>query len=296
MNDLTGMFEDSADLEERIGYASQLLKQAADETGVDLDSLSEEDLSGMLTELVTEGAGEGGGHGGEGGQEGGGGGEGGEGGGGGEEGKTASEITVADVALEITKRAAAQGVDLSEVDPDVYGEIFDKVASEMADPEFAEEQQKWAAQAANMDELGRVAARGFVDEINKLAADKDDDDKKDKDEDDDDEVDIKVKKAALKEKAKALAAGARAVGGRAGNSLGRAERRISESVGRGTSKNKTQNFEAMQNRGRKVIGGAAGASVATGAAAHHRSKKAGLEDAALVADAIEVLRAAGYDL
>lgn len=294
MNDLTGMFEDSADLEERIGYASQLLKQAADETGVDLDTLSEEDLSGMLTELVTEGAGEGGDHSGEGEQEGGG--EGGEGGGGGEEGKTAAEITVADVALEITKRAAAQGVDLSEIDPDVYGEIFDKVASEMADPEFAEEQQKWAAQAANMDELGRVAARGFVDEINKLAADKDDDDKKD--EDDDDEVDIKVKKAALKDKAKALAAGARSIGGRVGNSLGRAERRVSESVGRGTSKNKTQNFEAMQNRGRKVIGGSAAGvgAVGAGAAAHHRSKKAGLEDAALVADAIEVLRAAGYDL
>jgi hypothetical protein len=287
MNDLTGMYDDSSDLETRLEAASHLLKQAADEQGVDLDSFSEEDLSNMLTEIVSD-QGEGGGEGGD---------EGGGDAGGGDEGKTASDITVADVSFELTKRAAAEGVDLSELDPEEYSEIFDKVAMEMTNPEYVEEQQKLAEQIDTMDELGRIAARGFVDEINKLAGDDDDD------EDDEDKKKRRAeafgeKKAAIKDKAKALYEGAKAVGGKAVNKAGRAERRVSEAVGRATSKNKSQNFEQMQNRGRKVLGGAVGVGAAgTGAGVlATRKKKASLEDAALVADAIDVLRAAGYDL
>ncbi len=153
MSDLTGMFDGGTDLDLRLEQASILLKQAADEQGVDLNSFSEDELAGMLHDIATEEGGNGGEQYAEGGDE-----------------KTASDVTYADVSLELTKRAAAEGVDLSQLHPDQYNELFDKVAAEMTDPEM----QKWAAQVSQMDELGRVAARSFVDEINKLASYEDD--------------------------------------------------------------------------------------------------------------------------
>lgn len=299
-DDLTGMYDDSSSLDQRIEIATHLLKQAADEQNVDLDDFSEEDLSNMITEMVSEDGDQGGEDDGD--YEGQG--DGGEGG----EGKTAGDITVADVALELTKRASAQGVDLSDLDPDVYSEIFDKVAMEMTSPEFVEEQQKLAEQIETMDQLGRIAARGFVDEINKLAADDDGDHRRHRrhDDDDEEEVDIKVKKAALKDHARKAWNAAKGVGGKtvnaarsAGARVANAERSASEHVGRRTSRQMgPQTQEAMRSRGRKVMGGVGGTLALTGggAAVHGRRKKASLEDAAAVADAIDILRAAGYDL
>lgn len=172
MNDLTGLYDDGTDLDSRLEQASYILKEAAAQEGVDLNQLSDEEVSGMLANIVNDDAGEGGGDYDEG-------------------GKTASDITVADVSLELTKRAAYEGFDLTSLHPDDYEELFNKVAEEMVDPYYAEEASKLAAEEERMDYLGRCAARGFADEIDKLAADKDDDD-----DDDEDEVDVKVKKAA----------------------------------------------------------------------------------------------------
>jgi len=168
MNDLTDLYDDGTDLDSRLEQASYILKEAAAQEGVDLNQLSDEDVSGMLANIVNDNDGDYGG--------------------GEYEQKTAADITVADVSLELTKRAAYEGFDLTQLHPDDYEELFNKVAEEMVDPEYAEEAEKFAAQAEQMEELGRVAARGFADEIDKLAAEKDDED-----DDDDDE---KVKRAA----------------------------------------------------------------------------------------------------
>jgi hypothetical protein len=165
MNDLTGLYDDGTDLDSRLEQASYILKEAAEQEGVDLNQLSDEDVSGMLADIVNDDSGEGGES----------------------EEKTAGDITVADVSLELTKRAAAEGFDLTQLHPDDYEELFNKVAEELVDPEYAEEAQKLAQDEARMEHLGRIAARGFADEIDKLAAD---------DEDDEDEIDVKVKKAA----------------------------------------------------------------------------------------------------
>jgi hypothetical protein len=282
MNDLTGMFDASMSLEERVETASYLLKEAAEAEGLDIEDLEPEEIDNLVTTMVN--GGEEGGEG-EGSSEGGG--E--EGGGEGEEGKTASDLTYADVALEVSKVAAAQGIDLTELDSETYSEIFDKVAEFLVNPELQkqaeEEQQKWAEQAEQMDALGRVAARGFVDEINKLAAD-DDDERKErkKDDDDDDEVDIKVKKAALKEKVKAIASGAKNFGGRAARAVGNAERAAHKQVGRATTLRDADSVKGHVSRGRKVTAGAAGTSAAVigGKKLHDRSKKASyVEEAAL---------------
>src|SRR3954470_17052401 len=114
LQDLTDMFA-SPDVESRIEAATYLLKQAADEQGVNLEDFSEDDLSEMLTDIATTGESDN------------------DNGGGYDEGKTAGYgPSVAEVALEITKRAAYEGIDLSEFDADDYAEVFDKVAADMS--------------------------------------------------------------------------------------------------------------------------------------------------------------------
>jgi hypothetical protein len=81
--------------------------------------------------------------------------------------------TVTEVSLELNKRASAEGINLAEVTADQYEAMFSKVASDMIeehavanDPEL----QKIAAQEELFEHFGRIAARGFHDELNKLAA------------------------------------------------------------------------------------------------------------------------------
>lgn len=284
MPDLTNMYEDGTDIEARIEQAGFQLKMAADAKGIDLNSFNNDELSSMIADMVIdddsgqqqqqgEGEGEQGEYGDQQQYEGGD-----EGGEYGEEGKTA-ELTYSDVSHEVTKRAAAEGIDLSQVDGDVYDEIFQKVAMEMSDPGYAEETQKLAAQEGYMDYLGRVAARSFCDEINKLAAEE---------EDEDDDEDKKEKKAAIKEHAKAFLSKVRGGEARASERIGRALRSAKSQTGDGAA-------VARKNRivGRSAVGGGAAAAGAGGAYARHRSKKAELEEVAL---AIDVLRAAGYPL
>lgn len=292
MNDLTGLYDDGTDLDSRLEQASYILKQAAAEEGVDLNQLSDEEVSGMLANIVNDEAGEGGYEG----------------------GKTAGDITVADVSLELTKRAAAEGLDLSQVDPGTYEELFNKVAEELSDPAYAAEAQKFASDAAYMDELGRIAARGFADEVDKLAGDDDDEDEDDK----------KVKKAALM--LKFAAEGKAGIFKRTGDSIkkhwGKArdsERTFSENLGRrvhggGRSGDKRPNqlairaaepsggSAALSNKhrrtGRAIVGAGAGTAAAGGTYAatrggDGRKKKASIDELAF---AVDVLREHGYDL
>lgn len=296
MNDLTGMFDQGTELDARLEQAGYILKQAADEEGVDLAEYSNEDVSEMLANIMdNDGAGAG------------------EGGGDEYEGKTAADITVADVSLELNKRAAAEGFDLSQLDAGTYEELFDKVASEMTDPYYHEEQQKWAAHAENMDQLGRIAAQGFVDEINKIAADEDDDD--------DDDEDKKIKKAsyllkqAIYEKVRtpgvreSLRGAATAAGRKIKGGVNRAFERVGnkaiDTAAGEKGMHQVSSVARRQQLGRRVTGAAAGGTAGVGAAAYGgkrlmdkgegkgRKKKASLEE---VAYAVDILRASGYDL
>lgn len=283
MADLTGMFDEGTDLDTRLEAASHLLKAAADEQGVDLNDFSEEELSEMIGDIADDDGDQDSGDGEEG-------------------GKMASgELTVADVSLELNKRAAAEDVDLSQLDSDQYRELFDKVAQEMSDPYYYEESQKFAMQAANMDELGRVAARGFVDEINKLAGDESDD------------IDYRMARAidVVKEAAWGRETARKAWEGT--KNLGRKLHKWEQTQhgrlggvirGKEKSRGDLAEFGPKNTRvGRMVTGGtaAAGAAGATYAARRGgknshgggRRKRASLED---IASAVDFLRAEGYDL
>lgn len=281
MNNLTGMYEEGQELDDRILAACQTLEKIAAEEDVDLGSMSQEDLQDMISHVMESGASgpnndNGGGEGGEDGH--GAGGEGAEGAEGGSEGdKAASAISTLDVVMELNKRASAEGIDLSQWSREDYEAAFEKVAAELSDPE----QQKVAAVYAQMDELGRVAARGFVDEINKLAADDDKEKAKKDDDEDEDDAEMKVKKAAAKEK---ILAGAKALGAKArqvGSAAAGKEKSLHQGLGKRVLPNAAS--ETQRNVGRGLTGGAA-AGAAGGAYTFKKSrdkKAAYLENAAL---------------
>ena len=258
MSDLTGMYDDGTDLDSRLEQASYLLKQAADESGVDLNEFSEDELSDMLGDIAEDDDDDDDGDDDEDDddyEEG---------------GKMASDLTVADVSLELTKRAAYEGIDLTELDPGDYHELFDKVASEMTDPYYYEESQKLAAQAQSMDELGRIAARGFVDEVNKLAA---------MEEDDVDyrlgrAQDILLKQAGIKDWASKGWSKAKELGSRAANWERTQHGRLGGVIrGKKRSSGDLAEFGPKNTRmGRIATGGTAAAAGGGGYALHRRGK------------------------
>jgi len=158
----------SPEIDIELNAAADLLQKVAQDAGIDLEALPEEGVAELLHDILstnkTAGA---------------------------EPVKTASaetatetaapaarELTAVDVSLELTKRAAAEDLDLATLTPEEYKHVFDVVASEMSDPTYGEkiaEAEKVAQELAHMDEMGRVAARGFYAELNKLAAEDDDD-------------------------------------------------------------------------------------------------------------------------
>lgn len=84
-----------------------------------------------------------------------------------EEPKTAGYYvpTVADVSLELSKVAAANGIDLTAVSKEEYEAAFNKLASYMSDPHYHEQMAK----VAEWDTAGRLMARAFHDELEKQA-------------------------------------------------------------------------------------------------------------------------------
>lgn len=98
-------------------------------------------------------------------------------------------VTVAQVAQELHKIAAASGVDLTTLSKEQYAAEFDKVAAAMQDPAYLEKRAEMEQKIAEADMLGRVMAASFHDQLSKLAGDmppwmggKKDGDKSDKDE------------------------------------------------------------------------------------------------------------------
>lgn len=135
-------------LDNSYDIATQILVKTAEEEGIDLNELSDDEIQELLSDIreeVSDRADESGGE-------------------GGEEPKTAG-LTTADVALELSKVAAANGIDLSQVSREEYAEAFDKLASEMSNPHYWETQEK----VAEADFAGRVMARAFNDELEKIA-------------------------------------------------------------------------------------------------------------------------------
>jgi hypothetical protein len=81
-------------------------------------------------------------------------------------------VTFADVAVELGKYAAANGIDLGQVSREAYHEAFDRMSAAMVSPEFAAEKQAAAemeAKLAEADVIGRQMARSFMDEQAKIA-------------------------------------------------------------------------------------------------------------------------------
>jgi hypothetical protein len=180
MDDIREIFEkDTAgtDLDAELAVAAEVLEKVAAQQGVDLNSLSQDQIAELLVELMpSKLAAEDEEH-----EE-------------HEKKETMAEekkeeerkkkagiasphgipntVTFADVAVELGKYAAANGIDLSQVSREAYHEAFDKMASAMTSPEFAAEKEAAAemeAKLAEADVIGRVMARSFMDEQAKIA-------------------------------------------------------------------------------------------------------------------------------
>lgn len=170
MDDMNEIFSRAtdADLDVEMAAAGELLQKIAEQEGIDLSQLSDEDVAELMVDLLPKTAADEGEH--ESARE--------------EssedrkekkkkeEAKMASQITFADVAVELNKVAASEGIDLDALDRSEYHELFDIVAESMQDPEYMENkvaQDEATAKLAEADALGRYMARAFMDEQEKIA-------------------------------------------------------------------------------------------------------------------------------
>ena len=157
MDDPTDIFASTPDdLDVDLANAGVLLQKLAAEQGVDLNALSDVDVADLLTDLMP-----------------------------GEPAATApetqkesamadttttapqipNELTYADVAAELAKVAAAEGIDMSGVSREEYHEAFDALATRMTTPEFAAEktaEAETAEKLAEADLIGRQMAASFI--------------------------------------------------------------------------------------------------------------------------------------
>lgn len=167
MNDIFNQATD-ADLDTELAAAGELLQKIAQQEGIDLSQLSDEDVAELMVDLLPKTAADEGEH--ESARE--------------EssedrkkekkkeEAKMASEITFADVAVELNKVAANEGIDLNGLSREQYHELFDIVAESMQDPNYMENklaEDEASAKLAEADALGRYMARAFMDEQEKIA-------------------------------------------------------------------------------------------------------------------------------
>lgn len=301
----------SGDLDQDLANAGHVLQKLAEEEGVDLNSLSDADVAALAMELLptqghaqtTQ-----------------------------ETRKEASamstetetqtqipnEPTYADVAVELSKIAAAEGIDLATVSREEYHEAFAKVAEMMADPTYgekvAEEEEKLAAAYAQ----GVRMADGFLDRLKEA---EDEDEKKKDEKKDDDEGKKEAARAVgaaihhAKDKAKKLLGKGVGAAVRAGEKVregasaaAKAERGFHEGVGKGHAKGLSMAIAKRSKgtpaerlatgrtmAGRAVTGGAAaGAAGAAGAGyAAGRSKES--FDLAALEVAQDIARDMGFD-
>ena len=169
MDDMNEIFSRAtdADLDVELAAAGELLQKIAEQEGIDLSQLSDEDVAELMADLLPKTAADEGEH--ESARE--------------EssenpkkkkkeEAKMASDVTFADVAVELNKVAANEGIDLDSLDRAQYHELFDIVAESMQDPEYMENklaEDEANAKLAEADALGRYMARAFMDEQEKIA-------------------------------------------------------------------------------------------------------------------------------
>jgi hypothetical protein len=141
--------DSSGDLDTDLVNASLVLQKVAADEGIDLSLLSDEDVAGLLVDMLPKE-------------------------------KTAhlsnvepepkeesqnmstpNEITVADVAAELAKVASAEGIDLNEVSREEYHEAFNALAAQMSDPSYVEQAEKVAEARA----YGAQMAEGFLEKL-----------------------------------------------------------------------------------------------------------------------------------
>jgi hypothetical protein len=199
-----------------------------------------------------------------------------------------AEPTYADVAVELAKIAAAEGIDLATVPREDYTQAFSDLAEKMADPEYGRAKQAEDEKLAAAYVQGQRMADGFLDRLKEA---EDEDEKKDKERKEEEgkkEAGAAAFFRGAKEKAKAHAG---KLVGKADKHVQRAGERLLNVVGAGGEK-------ASPSLKRRTAGGAAAAAAGTaaagGAGAHHMRKKSSLDDAALVV-AHELAREMGYD-
>ena len=151
---MSNMLEGIVDDNETALYeeAGELFVKLAEEEGVDINSLTEAEIGEALTELVHSGAVT--------------------------AVKEASEagyyeeagITYADVSHELAKVASEHGYDLSELSSEEYNTLFANMAETMSDPGYAEKVAAEQEKIAEADQIGRIMAHSFTDELEKLAS------------------------------------------------------------------------------------------------------------------------------
>lgn len=157
MDDMNEIFSSATqgDLDVELAAAGEMLQKIAEEQGVDLNELSDDDVAELMVDLMPKAASDGGYV--------------------AEAGQGSSipgELTFADVAVELSKRASDEQIDLSSLSREDYHAAFNAVASSMTSPDYAYEKQAEAeatSKLAEADALGRFMARAFVDEQDKIA-------------------------------------------------------------------------------------------------------------------------------
>jgi hypothetical protein len=157
MDNLNELFEqatDGGDVDTEIAAAGELLQKIAAEQNINLDELSADDVAELIVELMPQvkqaqaQAGQP------------------------AAASVPNQITHADVAAEMGKLAAAEGVDLGSLSRPEYHDLYDRVAQYLTSPEAQAEkvaEDEARAKLAEADTLGRVMARAFMDEQEKIA-------------------------------------------------------------------------------------------------------------------------------
>lgn len=284
---LNELFETNPqEFDTRLVTATERLKEAAAEHGVDLDVLSDEDKTAMLRELMgvdaprAEET---------------------------PESKVASEPvppavvetpsaepTFLEVSIELTKRAAAESLDLTVLTPEQYEQVFTKVAADMLaerDPEVQETRAKIAEQEEHWARMGRIAAEAFDERLQKIAEEREAEEAKETKEEPenkfppaakgkDDDKDAEKTKEAMMGK---LLGAAKAIGSKGDSALkgvGKGVDRAARAVGGHTGD------LTYRQLGAGAVG--AGALAAGGAAAAGRGKSAAAEH--IEAEAVKVAR------
>lgn len=271
MDDFDSIFNppSDTDADTDLANASAMLNKIAADVGVDLNKLSEETIAELLGDLMpapthtdTPRAKE-------------------------AQMTTPQSPTVADVSLELSKIAAADGIDMTKVSKEEYAEAFDSLAARMASPDYhetkiaAEEEQAKLAEAYHQ---GARMADGFLDRLKQA----EEEEKKDKEKDK--EKDEKEKEASRYSEA-------------ANNLKNVAKSHLNELKGHAQEKGKALlgavKDHGMKHKDKYTHGAAGAAGAAAGGAAGHmagsRKKEAQELDELVTKIAAKFLADAGFN-